>query len=293
LKRRFSYQHLSLRTNTSSQIRNRQHSRPLVAIVAWEETLLKLIIMLERHFFFYSIAAFFSFNTGIAAQNDSLKNYSKENWKINFQIAPNYAYRIAKKINDNPAHITGFLQHAVNEEYNLYSWHFSISGTKKIAQWLDLNLGVIIDNQGYHTKEFQIIHYTSAGVPFSDGTYINVYNYRYFGVNLSSTEKLKLNDKTYLFFTNGFNYYFQSQVRAIFFGEKSSDDLRPSNDLSVFVFAGVYYKIEKTYSLSISPFFNYFLTPLTNPEAWNGSSYQQNFFSTGIELGVHYNIGKK
>lgn len=216
-------------------------------------------------------------------QNDSLKNYSTENWKINFQIAPNYAYRIAKRINDDPAHITGAFPFTVNEEYNIYSWHFSVSGTKKITRRVDLNLGVIIDNQGYHTKEFQT----------SFGTYINVYNYRYFGLSLSSTEKLKLNDKIYLFFTNGINYYFLSQLRATDWGGNNKDDLRLANDLSVFVFAGVYYKIEKKYSLSISPFFNYFLTPLTNPQAWNGSSYQQNFFSTGVELGVHYNIGKK
>ncbi|MES2395122.1 MAG: hypothetical protein V4549_03930 [Bacteroidota bacterium] len=238
--------------------------------------------MLKRHFFFCSIAVFFSFNPGIVAQSDSLKNYSTENWKINFQIAPNYAYRIAKRINDAPAHITGTSPYAVNEEYNMYSWHFSISGTKKIAQWLDLNLGVIIDNQGYTTKEFQTGSHAS-----------NVYNYRYFGLSLSSTEKLKLNDNIYLFFKNGINYYFQSQLRATDWGGKNIDDLRPTNDLSVFVFAGVYYKIEKKYSLSISPFFNYFITPLTDPIARDGSSYQQNFFSTGIELGVHYNIGKK
>ena len=248
--------------------------------------------MLGRHFFFCSVAVFLSFNP-IAAQNDSLKNYSTENWKINFQIAPNYASRIAKKINDNPANITGAFPFTVNEEYNIYSWHFSISGTKKIAKWLDLNLGVIIDNQGYHTKEFQIGYYTNSGVFIPEYTYINVYNYRYFGVSLSSTEKLKLNDKTYLFFTNGINYYFQSQSRAIQLGDQYIADLRPNNDLSVFVFAGINYKIEKKYSLSISPFFNYFLTPLTNSGAWNRSSYQQNFFSTGIELGIHYNFYKK
>lgn len=242
-------------------------------------------MMFQRHFFFCSIAVFFSFNPGIAAQNDSVKNHSTENWKINFQIAPNYAYRIAKRINDDPAH-TGNSPYTVNEECNLYSWHFSISGTKKIAQWLDLNLGVIIDNQGYKTKELHL------GPPPAH-TYIDVYNYRYFGLSLSSTEKLKLNDKTYFFLKNGINYYFQSQLRATDWGQKNTDDLRPANDLSVFVFAGVYYKIEKTYSLSISPFFNYFLTPLTNPVARDGSSYQQNFFSTGIELGVHYNILKK
>ncbi|MDO9187608.1 MAG: hypothetical protein Q7W13_16475 [Bacteroidia bacterium] len=238
--------------------------------------------MLKRPFFFCSIVVFFSFNLGIAAQNDSVKNHSTENWKINFQIAPNYAYRIAKRINDDPARITGTSPYRVNEENNMYSWHFSISGAKKIAQWLDLNLGVIIDNQGYTTKEFQAGSHSS-----------NVYNYRYFGLSLSSTEKLKLNDKTYFFFKNGINYYFQNQLRSTDWGGKNIDYLRPTNDLSVFVFAGVYYKIEKKYSLSISPFFNYFLTPLTNPQAWNGSSYQQNFFSTGIELGVHYNIGKK
>jgi len=83
------------------------------------------------------------------SQNDSLKNYPTENWKINFQIAPNYAYRIAKKINDNPDKGTSY---AVNEEYNIYRWHFSINGTKKIARRIDLNFGIIIDNQGYKTN---------------------------------------------------------------------------------------------------------------------------------------------
>lgn len=251
--------------------------------------------MLKRHFFYCSIAVFFSFNPGIAAPNDSVKNYSTENWKINFQIAPNYAYRIAKRINDNPSTGTSY---AVNqEENNIYSWHFSISGTKKITRWLDLNLGVIIDNQGYKTKEFQWVErdkYGNVISPIQKFVYID--NYRYFGVNLSSTEKLKLNDKIYLFFKNGINYYFQSRIIGMQSGDinkRTRGYLLPTNDLSVFVFAGLNYKIVKTFSLSISPFFNYFLTPLTNPAARDGSSYQQNFFSTGIELGVHYNMGKK
>lgn len=252
--------------------------------------------MLKRHFFFCSIAVFFSFNP-IAAQTDSLKNYSTENWKINFQIAPNYAHRIAKRINDDYTHPYEYNTLYVNEEHNIYSWHCSISGTKKITRWLDLNLGVIIDNQGYKTKEYQWANVTKYGVVIPPiYKFVNIDNYRYFGLSLSSTEKLKLNDKTYLFFTNGINYYFQSLIISKQSGDinaKIRGYLRPTNDLSVFVFAGLNYKIVKTFSLSISPFFNYFLTPLTDPIARDGSSYQQNFFSTGIELGVHYNIGKK
>ncbi|MDO9187761.1 MAG: hypothetical protein Q7W13_17265 [Bacteroidia bacterium] len=254
--------------------------------------------MLQRHFFFCSIAVFFSFIPGIAAQNDSLKNYSTENWKINFQIAPNnYAYRIAKRIDDNYTYPPKYFELYVNEKHNIYSWHFSISGTKKIARRIDLNFGVIIDNQGYKTKEFQWAEVDKYGNIISPiKKFVYIYDYRYFGLSLSGTEKLKLNDKTYLFLKNGINYYFQSRLIHMQSGDinkRTRGDLRPTNDLSVFVFAGINYKIGKTFSLSISPFFNYFLTPLTDPIARDGSSYQQNFFSTGIELGVHYNIGKK
>lgn len=255
-------------------------------------------MMFGRHFFFCSIAIFFSLNPRIVAQNDSLKNYSTENWKINFQIAPNYAYRIAKKINDNYTYPHDFSEVYVNEVHNMYSWHSSISGTKKIAQWLDLNLGVIIDNQGYKTKEFQRAEVNKYGVVISPiQKFVFTDDYRYFGVSLSSTEKLKLNDKTYLFFTNGINYYFQSRIIVMESGdieERTRGYLLPTNDFSVFVFAGLNYKIKKKYSLSISTFFCYFLTPLTDSiDERDSSSYQQNFFSTGIELGIHYNIYKK
>ncbi len=247
---------------------------------------------------YFFLFCFLTIAQSYRAQNDSLKNYSKENWKINFQIAPNYAYRIAKKINDNNTYPPNYSELYVNEENNMYSLHFSISGTKKIARRIDLNFGVIIDNQGYKTKEFQLAEVNKYGVVISPiKKFVYIFDYRYFGVSLSSTEKLRLNDKTYLFFTNGINYYFQSRIISIQSGldmnERSRGYLLPTNDLSVFVFAGLNFKIEQKYSISISPFFNYFLTPLTDPYAKDGSSYQQNFFSTGIELGIHYNICKK
>lgn len=257
---------------------------------------MKKFILFFSIFFFYS--SFLWRGLEIAAQNDSIGNQSEENWSLGFQIAPNYSYRIAKKINDYPIHTSHQPSYNVNEEYNKYGWHFSTNFSKRIAKSINLNLGILIDNQGYKTRDMYSYNthiYTNGNISSLTKKYFYTYNYRYLGLNIGLTEKYKINNKIYFFVNNGINYYFLK--RLIFISsydvEPYKGDIEWANDFSLFIATGLTYQVQKEISFSIQPFFNCFLTPLGNSGANDSGRYDQYFYSTGIEFGLKYSIGKK
>jgi hypothetical protein len=233
------------------------------------------------------------------SQSDTAKT---NRWSLSFSFSRDYDYRIAHAA-PNGNSFPNYYQVNVSEQLPKYGWHGSILMSFKTFKWLSFQTGLLIDNQGYKTPD---MHDTSFASPISTGypnNIVQIYtfsyevNITYIGVPIKTMAELKLNKNISTTIDFGFNYYFLEKENNMLHGSSfshgniASSNYNFKNNYSLTEGLGIKFSL-KNIGVSIKGNGTYFLSQLFRYSKPENKYYNLNFYSFGVELGLHFKIGR-
>ena len=213
----------------------------------------------------------------------------KTKWSIGLSISPDYTYRFLKNSNTNMRIYTS--KYYYEDQIPKAGFHLFLSVGYSICRNFEIETGLNFYNTGYNTKMtydtlfnklFQPVHIDSTRI------YCSFY---YLGIPVWIGWRIFC-CKTFFFeFGLGItiNYFTKSRFAPFVFTPNT--EIEGFNSI-LMAKAGIGVTLNKFISLNITPNFNYFATPLHDPNTIDGIDKKFNLYSAGVEFGINVYIGK-
>jgi hypothetical protein len=235
-------------------------------------------------------------------KRDSVHCHQK--WTIDVLVSPNYVYRTVRE--GTPFQFGNsfpYYSYTTKDQIGKFGWHIGVTVTRKIHANFYFQTGIWIDRKGYKTKPFndtlyQVLPPTTNYriVPYS----IN-YRFTFVGIPLFISYKKELSEKIYLGLTAGITTnFFSGGVLNPSVGRNNNHISFSDSGNKIWQWPIIaygkfdfIYKYECNKAISLSPTFSYCLRPFRDNDIRDRGNKELHFFSAGLEIGMHYYLGKK
>ena len=220
---------------------------------------------------------------------DCIKN---SKWSIGFAVSPDYSHRFIKNSKKTiNSFLTGYYYYS--DQLARSGFHLALSVGYNFCENFEVKSGFNFFCADYKTKTFYVIQYNQAHQRVGTNSYRLKRAFYYLGLPISFGYKIRCAKKLLVELGIGLsiNYYTTSEVTPRdWYGWYT--EIEGFNSI-LMAQVGIKYNINRNLSLDVLPNFNYFTTPLHDPNTLDGANKELNLYSAGIEIGLNYNFGRK
>lgn len=226
--------------------------------------------------------------------------YNSPNWIINVFGSPDYTYRLVYHTSGSSgvSESTDLWSYKTNDQIGKLGYHFGFTLSKKIFKNIYLQTGLVFDKKGYNSTTFYdtIIYgnptqieikkrtiqfdHIFLGIPIFINYDRKIINYFYCGLTIGATSNFFWKIKEYR--------EMQLDGESVYNNEKIQD--WPLIGYGKVNFS---YRFLPDGAISLSPFFNVGIQPINDYYSQDCKYNNLHLYSTGIEIGLHFNLGKK
>ncbi|MGZ4035736.1 MAG: hypothetical protein ACXVPU_10380 [Bacteroidia bacterium] len=247
--------------------------------------------------FFYFIFIFhLKMEMNAQAIHDSIHN--NHNWAINVTVAPQYNYRLSYHKSGYNGPMQNGSSYVTSDQIGKAGFNVGISVSRRIFRNFYFQTGLIIDKKGYDSKPF----YDTVvnGRPSITSTEISSegFNFVFIGIPVFVSYEKNISEYWSIAVTTGVTSNFREHGKEYRSQQLEGEIEFPSEkfinwQLIAYGKVGFLYASKPNMSISISPFFNCCLQPMTDYYTKDWRYNNLHLYSTGIEFGLHFYFGRK
>jgi hypothetical protein len=248
-------------------------------------------------------------------ERDSIKH--RTNWIIQLMTSPDYTYRFAynKHQSNQVLNNNQHWSYSTSDQISTYGWHGGVTISRKIIPGLYFQTGLIVDKKGYRSTVFYdtVVYGRPTIVEAQPRTL--AFSYVFVGIPIFIYYEKKIKHNIYMGITAGITTNFRKHGREYRSKNLINKDLSLQGmqdrsyaldgeiEFSTGKFwnwpmigygkIGFIYKYKPNTAFTLSPTFNCGIQPIYDWYARDSKYNNLHLFSVGLEIGMHYYLGKK